>query len=126
MTSAEPDPGSLTDVELRNEIRLLEIEIAACDAQIDPEIEEAKRSRRLARGTFLTAAGFFGLTLDPLSAVVLLVGFFDGSRRFARMLWPITSASACDGGAMNYKSTSTSSKTRLNGATPPSAGLGER
>jgi len=75
--AAELDLGALSDVELQSEIHLLEIEIATCEAQIDSDAEEAKRSRKIARGTFLTAAGFFGLTFDPISGLVVLVGFFD-------------------------------------------------
>jgi hypothetical protein len=69
--------ASLSDTELRDRIHLLELEIVACQARIESDADEARRSRRLARGTFLTAAGFFGLTLDPISAVVAVVGFFD-------------------------------------------------
>lgn len=76
MASA-PDPRPLTDDELRAEIRRLELEIAALEAQIEPEEAQSKRTRRIARGTLLTAAGFFGLTLDPLSGVIVIVGFFD-------------------------------------------------
>ena len=71
------DFSALSDVALRNEIRLLETEIAVCNAQIEPKASEIKRSRRIARGTFLTVAGFFGLTLDLISGVIALVGFFD-------------------------------------------------
>jgi hypothetical protein len=77
MPAEDPAIGLLTDVALRNEIHLLEIGIAACEAQIEPDSEEAKRSRRIARGTFLTAAGFFGFSLDPISAIVAVVGVFD-------------------------------------------------
>jgi len=76
MANGEPDFRALSDIELRDQIRFLELEIAACAARIETDADEQKRSRRLARGTFLTAAGLFGLTLDPISAVVAVVGFF--------------------------------------------------
>ncbi len=77
MLADKSELGSLSDIELRDRIRLLELEIAACSARIDTDADELRRTRRLARGTFLTAAGFFGLALDPISAVVAVVGFFD-------------------------------------------------
>jgi hypothetical protein len=73
----ESELDTLSDIELRDHIRVLELEIAACEARINPDAEELKRSRRLGRGTFLMAAGFLGLSLDPISALVAVVGFFD-------------------------------------------------
>ncbi|HEY2757625.1 MAG TPA: hypothetical protein VGJ01_18000 [Pseudolabrys sp.] len=77
MLPDEPALESLSDIEIKDRIRQLELEIAACEGRVETDADEARRSRRLARGTFLTAAGFFGLTLDPISAVIILVGFFD-------------------------------------------------
>ena len=77
MVAEGSELSTLSDIELRDQIQLLELEIAACAARISTDAEEQKRSRRLARGTFLTAAGFFGLALDPISAVVAVIGFFD-------------------------------------------------
>lgn len=71
------DFGSLSDDELSEEIRRLQVEIAIRRALIEPRSAERRRSVRLARGTLLTALGFFGLTLDPISGVVAVVGFFD-------------------------------------------------
>ncbi|MFZ1883320.1 MAG: hypothetical protein WAU53_06875 [Rhodoplanes sp.] len=71
------DLGSLTDDELTEEILRLQIEIAIRRAQIEPPSAKRKRSLRLARGTLLTGLGFFGLTLDPISGIIAIVGFFD-------------------------------------------------
>jgi hypothetical protein len=71
------DLGTLPDEELRAEISWLQTEIAVREAKIETLELESRRTRRLLRGTFLTAAGFFGLSLDPISALVILVGIID-------------------------------------------------
>jgi multidrug efflux pump subunit AcrA (membrane-fusion protein) len=77
MEPAPADLAVLSDHDLHRLARELKTEIAIRQAQIEAPSAERKATRRILRGTFLTAAGFFGLSLDPLSGVIALVGLWD-------------------------------------------------
>jgi hypothetical protein len=77
MASDPPELAALSDHDLGRLARELETEIAVRRAQIEGPAAERKATRRILRGTFLTAAGFFGLTLDPVSGVIAFVGLWD-------------------------------------------------
>jgi hypothetical protein len=67
----------LSDRELVDHIRILERDIAALGAQIEPAAERRKRTLRIVRATFLTAGGFFAASYDVLGVALTLFGVWD-------------------------------------------------
>lgn len=71
------DLGDLSDRELTDHIRILERDIAALGAQIEPAAVRRKRTIKIVRATFLTAGGFFAASFDFLGIALTLLGVWD-------------------------------------------------
>ena len=75
--SGPSDLTNLSDRDLGNVICDLAIEIAVCEARLDPPIAARRRTAKLIRSTFLTFGGALAATMEPHVAILVLVGFWE-------------------------------------------------
>jgi len=73
----DDDLAQLTNDELVDLINDLQIEAEALVPFVEDRRAWNRRTIRLVRGTVLTAGGFFGATFDPISLLLVLLGFID-------------------------------------------------
>jgi hypothetical protein len=75
--------GSLSNIELNNFIHDLRTQIVALKPHIEGPQIWRRRSIDLLAGGILTGGGFFGANLDPLSLILVPLGFIVWIRAIA-------------------------------------------
>ena len=74
------DPQDLqrpSDRELINFVHDLRVQIAVSEARLEPASAFRRRNLKLVRGTLLASGGLIGATLEPLVAILTIVGLWD-------------------------------------------------
>lgn len=74
---ARIDPAALSNVELQTHAEYLRRRLGAAGARIQALGTSRARTTKILRATFLTAGGFFAVTVDVLGGLLLLVGAWD-------------------------------------------------
>ena len=71
------DLQRLSDRELINFVHDLRVQIAVSEARLEPVSAFRRRNLKLVRGTLLASGGLMGATLEPLAAILTIVGVWD-------------------------------------------------
>lgn len=71
------DPERLSDRELGNLIRGLQLEIAQCQGRLESPDASRQRSIKILRGAILNVGGILGASFEPISAILVILGCWD-------------------------------------------------
>jgi hypothetical protein len=77
MTMAAEELRNLSDAELSERLRDVQLTIGLLGSQIETKNERRNRTIKVIRGTILTAGGFIVATIDSLGLLLVLLGGWD-------------------------------------------------